>query len=173
MFQQAVLRSTDAAAAVFDRLQPLLGDRLTRGEALREQHSRGEGIPERGVPDMVAFPATNEEVAAIAAACNDHRLPIVPFGTGTSLEGHVVALEGGVCVDLSRMVQILDVSAEAMDCRVQAGVTRHALNTELRSSGLFFPVDPGRMRRSAAWRRPAPPAPPRCATARCARTSWG
>ncbi len=131
------------AAAVFDRLLPLLGDRLTRGAALREQHSRGEGVPDAGLPDMVAFPESNEDVAAIAAACSANGVPIVPFGTGTSLEGHVAALEGGVCVDLSRMNRILAVSAEAMDCRVQAGVTRTALNTDLRSSGLFFPVDPG------------------------------
>ena len=132
-----------ASSGVFARLQAVLGDRVSRGFALREQHSRGEGVPDAGLPDMVAFPASNEEVAAIAAACSAHGLPIVPFGTGTSLEGHVAAVHGGVCVDLSRMDRILDVSPEAMDCRVQAGVTRSALNSELRSSGLFFPVDPG------------------------------
>ena len=131
------------ALAVHERLKGLLGDRLTQGSALREQHSHGEGVPDAGLPDMVAFPTSNDEVAAIAAACSAHRLPIVPFGTGTSLEGHVAALRGGVCVDLSRMDRILAVSAEALDCRVQAGVTRHALNADLRSSGLFFPVDPG------------------------------
>ena len=142
MLRHAITQGS-SASAVFDRLQPLLGDRLTRGNALRDQHSRGEGVPDAGLPDMVAFPTSNEDVAAIAAACSEFSLPIVPFGTGTSMEGHVAALYGGVCVDLSRMERILAVSAEAMDCRVQAGVTRHALNRELRSSSLFFPVDPG------------------------------
>ncbi len=141
--QQHVSLSVSRAEAVFGRLQPVLGERLTRGGAMRDQHSRGEGVPDAGLPDMVAFPASNEEVAAIAVACSEHSLPIVPFGTGTSLEGQVAAVQGGICVDLSRMAAILAVSVEAMDCRVQAGVTRTALNTELRSSGLFFPVDPG------------------------------
>jgi D-lactate dehydrogenase (cytochrome) len=131
------------ADLVFDRLHPRLGMRITRSAALRDQHSRGEGVPDVGLPDLVAFPLDNQDVAAIAAACTEFRLPIIPFGTGTSLEGHVAALQGGVCVDLSRMDRILSISAEAMDCRVQAGVTRETLNASLRSSGLFFPVDPG------------------------------
>ena len=139
----AAVEHQAASDAVFERLYPVLGDRITRSGALRDQHSRGEGVPDMGLPDIVAFPASNEHVAAIAAACSAHRLPIVPFGTGTSLEGHVVAVAGGLCIDLSRMDAILAVSAEAMDCRVQAGVTRSALNASLRSDGLFFPVDPG------------------------------
>ena len=142
MLQNAI-RSTSAAEAVLARLQPVLGDRVTRAAALRDQHARGEGVPAVGQPDLVAFPLTNAEVAAVAAACTEHGLPIVPWGTGTSLEGQVAAVHGGVCVDLSRMDRVMAVSAEAMDCRVQAGVTRSALNAELRSSGLFFPVDPG------------------------------
>jgi len=129
--------------AVYERLLPLLGDRISRATALRDQHSRGEGVPDAGLPDIVVFPTTNDEVAAVAAACTAQTVPIVPFGTGTSLEGHVAAVQGGVCVDLSRMDAILAVSPEAMDCRVQAGVTRNALNAALRPDGLFFPVDPG------------------------------
>lgn len=110
---------------------------------MREQHSHGEGLPLVGMPDAVVFPHSNEEVAAIVVLCAAYRVPIVPFGAGTSLEGHVAALSGGICIDLSRMDAVLSVSPEAMDCRVQAGIIRQALNEALRHTGLFFPVDPG------------------------------
>ena len=128
---------------IYERLQPLLGDRISRSEAVRDQHARGEGMPDRHPPDLVAYPTSNEEVSAIVRTCAEAGVPVVPFGTGTGLEGHVAALEGGVTVDLTRMDQVLEVSAEAMDARVQAGVTREALNAQLRSTGLFFSVDPG------------------------------
>ena len=124
-------------------LRALLGERISAAAAIRAQHGRGEALPDEAAPDLVAFPETNAEVAAIARLCNDSRTPLIPFGTGTSMEGHVVALHGGVCVDLSRMNAVLDISAEALDCRVQAGVTREQLNAAARSYGLFFPVDPG------------------------------
>jgi D-lactate dehydrogenase (cytochrome) len=124
-------------------LRAMLGERLSTGRSVRDQHGRGEGIPELFPPEAVAFPENNEEVAAIARLCHAHRIPIVPFGAGTSLEGHVAALRGGICVDLSRMDRVMEVSPDALDCRVQAGVTRLRLNAELRSHGLFFPVDPG------------------------------
>lgn len=128
---------------IFELLLPEFGNRVTRGTALREQHSRGEGILDSRLPDMVVFPTSNDEVRSIVALCDRHAVPIIPFGAGTSLEGHVASVKGGVCVDMSRMNQILSVSSDAMDCRVQAGVTRKRLNEELRTTGLFFSVDPG------------------------------
>ncbi|MCR0982642.1 FAD-binding protein [Roseomonas pecuniae] len=128
---------------ILPALRAMLGDRLSTGQSVREQHGRGEGVPDLYPPEAVAFPESNEEVAAIARLCCAHRVPIVPFGAGTSLEGHVTALRGGLCISLSRMDRVLEVSPDALDCRVQAGVTRLRLNAELRSHGLFFPVDPG------------------------------
>jgi len=89
------------------------------------------------------FPQTNDEVASIVRLCNAARIPVIAFGVGTSLEGHVAALYGGVCVDLSRMDRVLEVNDADLDCRVQAGVTREGLNAELKGTGLFFPIDPG------------------------------
>jgi D-lactate dehydrogenase (cytochrome) len=131
------------ATAVFEPLRALLGERFSTGQAMRDHHSHGEGLPIVGMPDGVAFPVTNEEVAAIVAICRDVVVPVVGFGAGTSLEGHVAAVHGGVCVDFSTMNRILEVSPTALDCRVQAGVTWQQLNAAVRSNGLFFPVDPG------------------------------
>ncbi|MDE2005829.1 MAG: FAD-binding protein, partial [Rhodospirillales bacterium] len=132
-----------STAAIVPALAALLGERLSQSHAMREHHSHGEGLPAIGVPDAVAFPESNEEIAAILRLCRAARVPVVPFGAGTSLEGHVAALHGGVSLDLSRMNAILEVTPGALDCRVQAGVTRKQLNAALRSDGLFFPVDPG------------------------------
>ena len=121
----------------------LLGDRLSTNASLREQHSHGEDTQPRSDPDAVAFVETSEEAARILALCNAQNIPVVPFGGGTSLEGHVTPVRGGISLDLSRMDAILEVNAADMDCRVQAGVTRPKLNDFLRDQGLFFPVDPG------------------------------
>ena len=138
------LEQTSAAVeTLLPELRALLGDRAVTSVAVRAQHSHGEGLPDPGQPDVVAFPLTNEEVAATAALCSRARVPIIAFGSGTSMEGHVAAIHGGICIDLSRMDAILEVSADALDCRVQAGVTREQLNAHLRSMGLFFAVDPG------------------------------
>lgn len=128
---------------VTSALRQRFGDRAVTSAAVREQHSHGEGLPVVGLPDIVVFPETNEEVAEILALCNRRRVPVVPFGVGSSLEGQVAALAGGVSLDMARFDRVLTVSPEAMDCRVQAGVPREALNAHLRGSGLFFPVDPG------------------------------
>jgi D-lactate dehydrogenase (cytochrome) len=130
-------------AEVKTRLAKRLGARVTATQAVLEQHSHGEGLPAVGIPDLVVFPETNEEVAFILALCNARRVPVTPFGAGSSLEGQLAALAGGVSLDMSRFDKILDVSPESLDCRVQAGVTREALNAEIRDTGLFFPVDPG------------------------------
>ena len=130
--------------AVLSRLRAALGDdTVVTSQSIREHHSRGEGVPDAALPDAVAFPGDNEQVAAVLRLCNEYRVPVIPYGTGTSLEGHVAAIRGGITIDLSRLDQILDISPEALDYRVQAGVTRERLNAHLRSHGLFFPVDPG------------------------------
>src|SRR5947207_5254751 len=130
-------------AELVTRLSGDFGERAVTTHAARDQHSHGEGLADAGLPDVVVFPHTNEEVAAIVRLCRAARVPIIAFGVGTSLEGHVAALYGGVCVDLSQMNRLLEVNAEDLDCRVQAGVTREQLNTELKGTGLFFPIDPG------------------------------
>ncbi|MCU1340424.1 MAG: FAD-binding protein [Bryobacterales bacterium] len=133
----------DVITALEARLAQRLGARVTASQAVLEQHSHGEGLPAVGVPDLVVFPETNDEVAFILALCNDLRVPVTPFGAGSSLEGQLAALAGGVSLDTSRFDEILEVSQESLDCRVQAGVTREALNAHIRDTGLFFPVDPG------------------------------
>ena len=128
---------------LIDDLRRLLGERLSTSEAVREQHGRDESYHAPALPEAVAFARSTEEVAEIVRICARHRTPVIAFGTGTSLEGHVQALHGGVCIDLAGMNEVLEVNAEDLDCRVQAGVTRKQLNTWLRDTGLFFPVDPG------------------------------
>lgn len=128
---------------VIEALRRLLGERLSTADAVREQHGHDESYHATHAPDAVAFPVSTEEVAQIVKICAAERRPVIPFGTGTSLEGHVAALYGGISIDLSRMDSVLEVNAEDLDCRVQAGVTRKQLNTYLRDTGLFFPIDPG------------------------------
>jgi D-lactate dehydrogenase (cytochrome) len=140
-----VPRRPDAAvlAILERRLRDRLGDRVLGQAAAREQHSHGEGLPAVGLPDLVVYPLSNEEVAYILSSCHEHRIPVVPFGAGSSLEGQVAAVMGGVSLDLTRMDAVLEVSPDSLDCRVQAGLTREALNAHIRHTGLFFPVDPG------------------------------
>ena len=124
-------------------LRQRLGDRLSTSAAVCAQHGKDESYHEAHAPDAVAFAQSTEEVAEIVRLCAQHKTPIIPFGTGTSLEGHVAALKGGVCIDVSQMNQVLRVGVEDLDVTVQAGVTRKQLNEYLRDTGLFFPVDPG------------------------------
>ncbi|MFZ0098701.1 MAG: FAD-linked oxidase C-terminal domain-containing protein [Gemmobacter sp.] len=127
----------------FDELRALLGDRFTTAQALREQHAQSETLVSAGLPDAVAFPETTAEVSAILKVAHANRIPVVGWGAGTSLEGHALALRGGITVDFARMDRVLEVRPEDMLARVQPGITREALNTDLRATGLFFPVDPG------------------------------
>lgn len=128
---------------VIEAARAFLGDRITTNATLREHHSHGQDTQPPVLPDAVAFVESSDEAARVLALCNTNHVPVVPWGAGTSLEGHVTPVRGGITLDLSRMTGIIDVSQPDMDCRVEAGVTREQLNTHLRDAGLFFPVDPG------------------------------
>ena len=132
-----------AREALIEQLRGRLGERVSTSPSVLEQHGRGESWHPAQPPDAVCFPRSNEEVAEIVGLCAASATPVIAFGTGTSLEGQVQAVNGGICIDLGEMKQILEVNLEDMDCRVQAGVTRRELNHHLRESGLFFPIDPG------------------------------
>ncbi|MDX2259024.1 MAG: FAD-linked oxidase C-terminal domain-containing protein [Hyphomicrobiaceae bacterium] len=135
----------DAAgrAAAIARLHELFGERVATGEAIRRQHANSLTWIGCEPPDAVVFAEATAEVAAVVAIAGEFRLPIIPFGAGTSLEGHVNAPFGGISLDLSRMDRVLAINADDLDCRVEAGISRRRLAEELRASGLFFPVDPG------------------------------
>ncbi|WP_299830370.1 FAD-binding oxidoreductase [uncultured Roseobacter sp.] len=124
-------------------LKQQFGERFQTGAAIREQHGHTTTWIENQPPDAVVFPASTQEVSEIVKTCAQHRVPVIPYGTGTSLEGHVNAPAGGICIDVSQLDRVLEVNAGDLDCRVQPGVTREALNTHLRDQGLFFPIDPG------------------------------
>ena len=128
---------------VIEAARAFLGERITTNATLREHHSHGQDTQTPVLPDAVAFAETSDEVARVLRLCHTERVPVVAWGAGTSLEGHVTPVRGGITLDVSRMTRIIDVSQPDMDCRVEAGVTRDQLNTHLRDSGLFFPVDPG------------------------------
>ena len=124
-------------------LRGILGARLSETAADRNHHARSEAFHRSPLPDAVAWPESAEEVAAILVVCNQARVPVVAWGTGTSLEGHALPVRGGISLDLSRMDKVVEIRPGDMQASVQPGVTREALNTELRATGLFFPVDPG------------------------------
>jgi D-lactate dehydrogenase (cytochrome) len=136
-------RLDSATAAAVQELKQLLGDRASDAAAVREQHSHDESYHTPAAPDVVCFPATTEEVSAIMGVSARYCLPVVAFGAGTSLEGHVNAIHGGISVDLRHLNRVLRISAEDMDATVEAGVTRLQLNHALRNTGLSFTVDPG------------------------------
>lgn len=124
-------------------LAPMFGERLSRADAVREQHSHDEAWHLPHMPDAVIWPHTTDEVSQIARICNAHGCPIIPFGAGTSLEGHVIPIQGGITLDFMQMDKVLKIHSEDMDVVVQPGITRKRLNEELRETGLFFPIDPG------------------------------
>ena len=130
-------------AALLEEMRALLGDRVTTSRGVREHHGKDESYFPYAPPDAVVFPESTEEVRGIVNLCRRHKTPMIPYGVGTSLEGHVLAIHGGVCIDLSRMNRVLAVHEADLDSVVQAGVTRKQLNEHIRHTGLFFPVDPG------------------------------
>jgi D-lactate dehydrogenase (cytochrome) len=133
----------EAVDAVIAAAHEFLGERITTNATLREHHSHGQDTHPPVLPDAVAFIETSDEAARLLALCNNAHVPVVAWGAGTSLEGHVTPVRGGITLDLSHMTRIIDVSQPDMDCRIEAGVTRDLLNEHLRDQGLFFPVDPG------------------------------
>ena len=126
------------------KLEKIFGERLATSEAIRLQHSHDESwhVPE-SIPDAVIFPESTDEVSTILNFANERKIPVIPFGAGTSLEGQVHALKGGITINSLHMNKIKEVNLEDMDCKVQPGVTREDLNSFLRDTGLFFPIDPG------------------------------
>ncbi len=136
-------RNESGIGTAIDILKQRFGERLATGQAIREQHAHTTTYLPNQKPDAVVFARSTQDVQDIVRVCADHRVPVIPFGTGTSLEGQVNAPAGGISVDLSGMDRIVAVNAEDLDCTIEPGVTREALNTHLRDTGLFFPIDPG------------------------------
>ncbi|SFJ36622.1 FAD-binding oxidoreductase [Aerobium aerolatum] len=140
---QAVARNDAGILMVLGILKQRLGERFQTGEAIRAQHAHTTTYIPAQLPDGVAFVQSAAEVQDVVRICAAHRVPVIPFGTGTSLEGQVNAPGGGISIDLTGLNRIISVNAEDLDCTVEAGVTREDLNTYLRDTGLFFPIDPG------------------------------
>ena len=128
---------------VLTELKALLGERVSTSAAVREHHGKDESYFPYAPPDAVVFPHSTEEVRDVVNICRRHRVPMIAFGVGTSLEGHILAIAGGVSIDLSQMNKVLAVHEEDLDAVVQAGVTRKQLNEYIKHTGLFFPIDPG------------------------------
>lgn len=131
------------ATRVIEALQKRFGARLSTNRDILERHGLSEGHHPGIAPDAVLFAHSTEEVAEAVRLCAADKVPVIAFGTGTALEGNIAAVQGGLCIDLSAMNEVLEVNADDLDVLVQAGVTRKQLNTHLRDTGLFFPIDPG------------------------------
>lgn len=136
-------RNEDGIAAALGVLKQQFGEAFHTGQSMREQHGHTTTWIKTQAPDAVIFAKSTQEVSDIVKTCATHKVPVIAYGTGTSLEGHVNAPAGGVCIDLTEMNTVVAVNAEDLDCVVQPGVTREQLNLELRDQGLFFPIDPG------------------------------
>lgn len=140
---QLLTRNESGIAAAVAVLKQRFGERLSVADAVREQHGHTTTWIPNQPPDAVIFAESTDDVVEIVRVCAEHRVPIIPFGTGTSLEGHVNAPAGGVSIDFTAMNRVLQVHAQDLDCVVEPGVTRKQLNDFLRDTGLFFPIDPG------------------------------
>ena len=138
-----VARNAEGIAAALGILKQRFGERMMTGADIRRQHAHTTTYIPNQPPDGVVFVENSAEVQEVARICSQHRAPIIPFGAGTSLEGHLNAPGGGVSLDLTRMNRLLAVHSEDLDCVIEPGITRKALNEQLRDTGLFFPIDPG------------------------------
>src|SRR3954470_813911 len=136
-------RRRTAPPELLQGLGERFGERCSTGDSVRDRHGRDESPFDTTPPDCVVFPEDAVEVAEVVRLCARHRVPVIAYGAGTSIEGHVLAVEGGVTVDLSRMNRVLAVNGEDLTATVEAGVTRKQLNAAIEDTGLFFPVDPG------------------------------
>ena len=140
---QRAQRNLNVTGLVQALQKSLKNDQISTNPGIRDRHGYDESYHETHAPDVVVFPESTEEVASVAKIAAAFGAPLIPFGVGTSLEGHVAALEGGISIDMSRMSKVIEVNAEDLDIKVQAGVTRKALNAYIKDQGLFFPIDPG------------------------------
>ena len=139
----SIAETEDKRPQGLEVLKQLFGPRASENKDIRTRHGHGEGWHPPQLPDLVVFAETTAEVQETLRICHQYRIPLIPFGVGTSLEGHVCAPFGGVSLDFSQMNKVLSVNESDLDCRVEAGVTRKQLNHALRDRGLFFPIDPG------------------------------
>ena len=135
--------SAQALASVTRALAEKFGNRFSANETVRRQHAHTLTWGANEPPDAVVFAQDAQEIAQIVKLCAAHRVPVIAFGAGTSLEGHVNAPFGGICIDTSLMNRLVAVHAEDLDCVIEPGITRKTLNEQLRDTGLFFPIDPG------------------------------
>ena len=140
---QPAIRRRAIPASMLDALRSHFGERLSTSAAVREQHGRGESVYDAAPPEAVVFCESTADVAFVVGQAAAHAVPVIPFGVGSSLEGHLLAVQGGVSIDLSRMNRIVSIDADDLTVTVEAGVTREQLNREIRDTGLFFPIDPG------------------------------
>ena len=136
------MMDTPLKQTLFTALKGILGDRVIEDDTVRKAHGAGFSYHDCMPPDVVVYPCATEEVAAVVKICSQHQVPMIPFGAGTSIEGHILATKGGVCIDLQRMHQVLEVNPADMYATLQAGVTRHQLDALLEGSGFFFPIGP-------------------------------
>lgn len=126
-----------------NEIKSLKNNQLSTNRNILEQHSRGEDYFIPKLPDAVFYPKSNQDIIDVVKICNKNKTPIIPFGSGTSLEGHVLPINGGITIDLRKMNNLIKINSQDLDCRVEAGITRKELENELKSLGLFFPIDPG------------------------------
>ena len=133
----------DVPRALIDALKAKFAERCSTALVVREQHGRDESSFESPPPAAVVFAENTAEVAAVVALASQYKVPVIPFGVGSSLEGHLLAVQGGISIDLGRMNKVLSIDADDLTVTVQPGVTRKQLNEEIKSTGLFFPIDPG------------------------------
>ncbi|HVE53368.1 MAG TPA: FAD-binding protein, partial [Ramlibacter sp.] len=137
------VQQREVPAALLQALKERFGERCSTALAVREQHGRDESSFQVPPPAAVVFAESTRDVADAVRLCSESGTPVIPFGVGSSLEGHLLAVQGGISIDVSRMNRVLSINADDLTVTVQPGVTRKQLNDEIKSTGLFFPIDPG------------------------------